>query len=84
MCASHLVNLVPKEGDLIKMRTGIFLCFPLIALMLHKSSAGNFTATPSDDDDLLARNKRTLIYNINGGVAKVRERRRREVKQKNR
>lgn len=47
-----------------------WLWFLLIAAILHKISAGSLMANSTDD--LLARHKRTLIYNINGGVAKVR------------
>lgn len=47
--------------------------FALIAAILHKVSAGNVIANSTSPDDLLERHKRSLIFNINGGVAKVDE-----------
>lgn len=42
----------------------------LLASILIKCSTGSVMANNSTDD-LLSRHKRTLIYNINGGIAKV-------------
>lgn len=69
------VALVARSGRtllLCSMAGAFTLRLLLIAVILNKSSAGD-THTPgnSTGDDLLARHKRTLIYNINGGVAKV-------------
>lgn len=54
------------------LQKSVFLA--LIAAILHKVSAGSVIAnSTTSPDDLLERHKRSLIFNINGGVAKVDE-----------
>lgn len=65
-------GLVEMKNSLKK---SVLLFLVLIAAFLHKCSAGSViplpNSTATSPDDLLARHERSLIFNINGGIAKV-------------